>query len=140
MHILLADDALDTRSLYALAFRMEGHTVRLAINGAEAIAAVEQEVFDVILLDLHMPVIDGWEALRRIRQSPHGARVPIALFSAFVNHNEIPTARARGATTVFLKPILPNAMLMQLHELIARFQHEERNKMARTEPGADSSC
>lgn len=123
MHILFADDINDTRHLYGLAIHMAGHTVRIVSNGIEAVAAVNKEVFDAIILDIHMPVMNGWEALRRIRQLPHGATVPIALFSSSMESSEIDRAKAEGADTLIFKPVMPDVLLMVVQDLV-----EQRGK------------
>ena len=118
MHILFVDDTRDTRDLFALAFRLAGHSTCLASDGVEAVASVETDVFDMIVLDVQMPRMDGWEALRRIRELPNGSRVPIALFSGSLNYDQIGEAKEQGADIVFHKPIFPNAMLLLMEDLI----------------------
>jgi len=133
----------ELRALFnALAFRMDGHRVRLADDGAEAVAAVEEEAFDAILLDMLMPVMDGWEALCRIRHLPHGASMPIALFSAFVtrNEDEINQARAQGATTIFLKPIFPNEMLLMMEDLVKRHRRKLAQQQSQSPAVFGHSC
>ncbi|MDF2440428.1 MAG: hypothetical protein JWN98_1412 [Abditibacteriota bacterium] len=124
MHILFADDVKDTRDLFALAFKMSNHSIRLASDGVEAVASVETEEFDVIVLDVQMPRMDGWEALQRIRELPNGSSVPIALFSGSLHYDQIEDARKRGADIVFHKPIFPNAMLLMMEDLVQ--EHRKR--------------
>ena len=79
--ILGVDDDEGIRELIAMALSDEGYTVQLACHGAEALALVEQDPPDLILLDMRMPVMDGWEfawALREIR----GTQVPIVALTA----------------------------------------------------------
>ena len=120
MHILFADDTRDTRDLYALGFALAHHTVRLAFDGVQAIAAVERDRFDVIVLDVQMPVVNGWQALGQIRALPNGRDVPIALFSAVAQPGDLERAQVAGAATLIHKPIMPNVLLMVLKELVAR--------------------
>ncbi|MDF2440427.1 MAG: two-component system, sensor histidine kinase and response regulator [Abditibacteriota bacterium] len=122
MHILFADDVSDTRHLYGLALHMAGHTVRIVSNGIEAVAAVNKEAFDAIVLDVQMPNMNGWEALHRIRTLPNGVDVPIALFSASMESSEVESARERGADTLIFKPVMPDVMLMVLQELVDQKQ------------------
>lgn len=126
MHILFADDVKDTRDLFELAFGIANHSMRMASDGVEAVASVETEVFDAIILDVQMPRMDGWEALQRIRELPNGADVPIALFSGSLQYDQLEDARKQGADMVFHKPIFPNAMLMMLEDLV----NEHREKQA----------
>lgn len=124
MHILFVDDNKDTRDLFSLGFRMANHTIRLAIDGMEALALVESEVFDVIVLDLQMPVLGGWQTLWRIRQLPHGQKVPIALFSAYADDADMARVQEEGADALIFKPASPSAVLMILEELVK--EHREK--------------
>jgi CheY-like chemotaxis protein len=84
---LFVDDAPDTRDLFSFVFLSEGHSTRLAEDGIEAVEAVEEESFDAIVMDLEMPRMSGWEAIRRIRQLPNGRNVLILVFTAY-NHED----------------------------------------------------
>ena len=59
MRIIFVDEALDTRFLFAMAFKIEGHSSCLAADGTEAVKAVEQEWFDAIIMDIEMPVMNS---------------------------------------------------------------------------------
>lgn len=110
-HILFVDDLSDTREFYRLAFGMQGHSVHLAADGAAAVAAAESEKFDAIIMDVEMPEMDGWEAVRRIRALPDGRDVPIIMFTA----NDSTEARRKtaevGADSLIAKPALPQQLL-----------------------------
>ena len=71
MRILFVDDAPDTRCLFDMAFKIEGHSTRLAADGAEAVQAVEEELFDAIVMDIEMPRMNGWVATDHIRHIPN---------------------------------------------------------------------
>jgi len=134
MHILFADDVNDTRHLYGLAIHMAGHTVRIVSNGIEAVAAVNKEVFDAIVLDIQMPVMNGWEALHRIRQLPHGATVPIALFSSSMESSEIDRAKVEGADTLIFKPVMPDVLLMVIQDLVEQQRRAKPDKTPHPKP------
>ena len=120
MHILFVDDQSTQRNLFQLAFNLQGHTVRLAANGNEAVAAVQAQAFDIIVLDIEMPDGDGLTATRQIRQVLQGQPVPIVLFTGY-DYNET-AALAVGANLLLHKPILPQQMLEHLTQLVARVQ------------------
>src|SRR5688572_22238431 len=118
MKILFADDIRDTRDLFAMAFRQAGHEVVAAASGTEAVAAVEQEQFDVVVLDIEMPLLDGWEAARSIRQLPHGRSVPVILFTAYDHLNAGLRTIQVGADGLLKKPMLPSELLERLKTYI----------------------
>ncbi|HVR43481.1 MAG TPA: response regulator [Thermoanaerobaculia bacterium] len=79
--ILIVEDNADLRRLYAIGLNLRGYEVRLAANGAEAIDRVETEKPDLVILDLCMPVMDGWQFIDRL--NPQGApeTVPILVIT-----------------------------------------------------------
>ncbi len=81
--VLIVDDDATILSLLESLFEMEGFCVRTSSDGAEALEQVKREVPSVILLDLRMPVMDGWEFLERLRRTPQGSTVPVLLMSAY---------------------------------------------------------
>ena len=116
MHILMVDDVADTRELFAWFFRLEGHTVHTANNGAEAVAAMELEPHDAIVMDMNMPEMDGVEAIRHIRQLPQGQALPIILVTGDTAEERRAEAILAGASTVTYKPILPSFMLKHIED------------------------
>src|SRR5215216_5771091 len=80
-HVLVVDDEQDIREFIALALSMEGYRVSTAENGAVALECLARESVDLILLDLRMPVMDGWAFARAYRQQP-GPHAPILVLSA----------------------------------------------------------
>lgn len=82
LNILVADDAPEIRQLVSIALRRHGYRVVGCANGLEAIEAVRDEAFHVIVLDYHMPVLDGLGAARMLREDPRTADVPLVCISA----------------------------------------------------------
>jgi CheY-like chemotaxis protein len=119
MRILFVDDAPDTRSLFSMAFRLEGHCTHLAADGVEAVQAIQHEPFDAIVMDIEMPRMDGWEATRQIRQMPHGRDVPILMFTGYNHEGDHDKAAAAGANGMVRKPLLPQMVLSRLKQLSA---------------------
>lgn len=117
MHILFVDDTSDTRDIFRLAFEMAGHTARLVSNGADAVQAVREELFDVIVLDVEMPRMNGWDAAHEIRALENGATVPIVMFTAHHGADEKRKAKRSGANFVLHKPVLPQEMLFALERV-----------------------
>lgn len=121
MHILFVDDTKDTREMYAYFFGLKGFQTETAENGLEAVAAVRcsEEPFDAVVLDIEMPVMNGWEALKAIRQLPHCQQLPIIMFSAYAEADLKAKAIEAGANGLLHKPVLPHDMIQAVAELCA---------------------
>jgi len=117
MKILFVDDASDTRSLFSVAFKIEGHSTRLAADGIEAVEAVEEEPFDAIVMDIEMPRMNGWDATSRIRKTPNGRHVPILMFTGYNDAGDRRRALEAGADDLMHKPLLPQAILSRITQL-----------------------
>ncbi len=117
--VLLVDDYEDNRELYAEYLEHLGYTVLLAANGEEAVDAVETHTPDFVVMDLSMPVLDGWEATRRIRLE-HGAGRPyIIALSGFADRSSRKRALEAGCDEFIAKPFLPSDLVKRLTELRA---------------------
>lgn len=115
MKILFVDDAPDTRMLFSIAFARQGHPTHVAADGIEAVEAVRHEAFDAIIMDVEMPRMNGWDAIRHIRQMPNGQDVPILMFTGY--HEERTKALEVGATDLAFKPLVPQELLSRLMKL-----------------------
>jgi CheY-like chemotaxis protein len=123
MHILFADDVLDTRQLFALSFQLNNHTVCVAENGLEAVQAVLREPFDVVVLDIEMPLLNGWDALWQIRALPQGQDVPVVMFTGYNSPEYVDRVQKAGANLLVSKPMLPAQLLNVLHEVVEQHQN-----------------
>jgi CheY-like chemotaxis protein len=119
MRILFADDQLDTRLLYQVAFTQAGHEVHLAGNGQEAVQAAGAANFDVIVLDIGMPVLNGLEAMHQIRQLPGHEKTPIAMFTGFSALMGL-AGEMEEVQQIWTKPMLPGDVLSRLEEMVER--------------------
>jgi CheY-like chemotaxis protein len=81
--ILIADDYADNRELLRLMLESDGHRVREARNGRELLHMAQEELPDIFLIDLSMPVLDGWEVLRELRADARTRSLPVIAVSAF---------------------------------------------------------
>ena len=106
--VLVVDDSHDARAMYSHYLEYCGYRVRTAEDGQQAIDAAKQEWPAVILMDLAMPVLDGWEAIKRLRADPLTSDIPIVALSAFAFGEEPLRAREAGADLCLSKPCLPN--------------------------------
>ena len=118
LQVLVVDDHPVNRDYMQALLTHFGHTVRLCANGREAIEAAAQGAFDIVLMDLHMPQIDGFDAARAIRKLPAPAgRMPIVALSADAFRETREATKRVGMNDFLAKPVQP----IDLAECLARF-------------------
>ncbi len=106
LRVLLAEDVKLNRDVICAMLRRHGHEVAVAVNGAEALEQVERCRFDVVLMDVHMPVLDGIQAARRIRTLPGEAgKVRVVGLTADVLATEHERCLSAGMDACLTKPI-----------------------------------
>ncbi|MBF0562512.1 MAG: response regulator [Alphaproteobacteria bacterium] len=119
LSILLAEDDLINQKVATGLLSRDGHQITIANNGREAIFLAQTQRFDVALLDMHMPEMDGLEACRRIRALPGAvARLPILALSASARHEDVERCRAAGMDGHVAKPIDMPALRAALAEVL----------------------
>lgn len=105
--ILVVEDNEDNRRILVFRLRRIGDfDIVEATNGAEALASIEANPPDLVFMDLKMPVMDGWEATRRIRASESGRRVPIVAITAQAMAGDEQRALAHGCDDYLAKPVV----------------------------------
>ncbi len=114
--ILVAEDLPEHREVITTILRQSGYRVLEAANGNEAIAVAVRERPDLILMDLTLPQIDGWEATRRLRARPETAHTPIIAVSAHALPEHAEAARAAGCDDYITKPIALAAFLRRIEQ------------------------
>jgi CheY-like chemotaxis protein len=106
MRILVVDDEPDVRMTTQTLLELYGHVVETAANGAEAIRLAAQQLPDAVLLDLSMPVMDGFTAARKLREIPNACAILIVAHSAYVHLPEwCDRALEAGADECLRKPL-----------------------------------
>lgn len=116
MRLLIVDDTLDTREFLQVALAAENMEVHTASNGAQAIERTRDENFDVILLDVEMPGLNGWETAGELRRLPGGKNLLILIFTAFGDLQARQRAVEVGADGLLFKPLLPEQILTAINE------------------------
>lgn len=101
--ILVVDDEPILRQLFERVLAHEGHRVRLAANGRDALASLGEGVPDLILLDLQMPTMDGTTFLRHLRRVPEWSKLPVIVMSAVADESRVRDAGTLGVRDYLLK-------------------------------------
>ncbi len=116
--ILVCDD--DELLLDLLKYRLgtKGYSVTAARDGGEALTKMAEEKPDAVVLDAMMPVVDGFEVLRRIRENQATADVPVVMLSARKKERDIVGALELGASDFVVKPFIPEELLARLARLL----------------------
>src|SRR5208337_4589967 len=119
LHVLLAEDNAVNQKLAARVLEKHGHRVTVTTNGREALAALEQETFDVVLMDVQMPEMDGFEATSaiRLRERSSGRHLPIIAMTAHAMRGDQERCLAAGMDGYIPKPI----RVQELIALLERF-------------------
>jgi excisionase family DNA binding protein len=102
--ILLVDDDQKVRELVRVNLEFEGYVVREAGSAVEGLSAIEQAKPDLILLDVMMPQVDGWEMLRRVQEQYGAGAIPVVMFSGKVDEQAVAQAAASGVQGFVGKP------------------------------------
>jgi two-component system alkaline phosphatase synthesis response regulator PhoP len=119
--ILIAEDEPDIRDLVAFTLRFAGYEVVTGINGEEAVQVAKKEYPDLILLDVRMPRMTGYEACKLIKADPKLKDVPVVFLSAKGQESEIRDGMDAGAEEYLLKPFAPDQLTERVRSILAKF-------------------
>ncbi len=119
--ILIAEDERDIRDLVTFALNHKGYQVVAVTNGAEAVAAAQQEMPDLILMDVRMPRMTGYEACKQIKADPLTEKIPVVFLSAKGQESEIRVGMEAGAEEYLLKPFSPSELTEKVTELLVKY-------------------
>lgn len=119
--IVIAEDERDIRDLVAFTLRFAGHEVAAASNGEEAVELAKKENPDIILLDVRMPRMTGYDACRAIKKIPELVDTPVVFLSAKGQESEIETGMDVGAEEYLLKPFAPDQLTLRVSEILAKY-------------------
>ena len=117
--ILIVDDDREIIDLTVVILRDGGYTVSTAMNGREGIAIARAEKPDLILLDINMPGIDGWEALKLLKLDETTRHIPVAMFSVRYDLREKTEALKRSADDYIVKPFSYDEILERVARLLS---------------------
>jgi len=105
--VLVVDDNEDNREIYATMLRHAGFEVEVACDGEEALAVARRFLPEVVIMDLGMPVMDGWEAIKALRADPDTKHAYVVVVSGFADSRSRARATEAGCDEFLAKPCLP---------------------------------
>ena len=118
--ILLVEDNEDNRIIYSTVLRHLGYEVVEALDGVEAVAQARSRQPDLILMDISIPELDGWEATRILRADATTRHIPIVALTAHALSDDRERAQAVGFTAYLAKPIEPRAVVAEVQRWIGK--------------------
>jgi excisionase family DNA binding protein len=116
--VLIVDDDERLREYVRVNLETEGYAVREAASAEEGLRVLEERTPDLVLLDVMMPQVDGWEMLRRVQERHGVGTIPVIMFSGKVDEQLSGEATARGATGFIGKPFDPTELINQTKQLL----------------------
>ena len=112
--VLVVEDYQDAREMYAAYLQFSGYRVAEATNGLEAIEKTLELLPDIILMDLALPKMDGWEATRRLKSDERTKHIPIVALTGHALAGHAEGARQAGCDAFVTKPCLPDALVAEI--------------------------
>ncbi|MCS6836744.1 MAG: response regulator [Anaerolineae bacterium] len=119
-HILVAEDERDIRELIAFTLSFAGHQITQAANGEEAVSLAQSTLPDLILTDVRMPKMTGYEACKQIKAHQATRHIPVVILSAKGQDEEIEQGREAGADEYILKPFAPDKLQQRVAEILSK--------------------
>lgn len=125
--VLVVEDDSDTRFLYAAYFLLQGWKVQVAEDGEIAIERAIESRPDIIVMDLHMPHLDGWKATRRLKKDQRTSDIPVVACTAHAFGRPVEDALEAGCDAYIVKPSLPEDLFREVKAVLARSARRQRN-------------
>ena len=117
--VLVVEDYQDAREMYAAYLQFSGYRVAEATNGVEAIEKTLELMPDIILMDLALPKMDGWEATRRLKMDERTKHIPIVALTGHALAGHAEGARQAGCDSFVTKPCLPDELVAEIQRMLA---------------------
>ena len=119
--ILIAEDEPDIRDLITFTLRFAGYDVTAARNGEEAFNMAKEALPDLVLMDVRMPRMTGYEACKAMKADQATENIPVVFLSAKGQEAEVQTGLEMGAVEYILKPFSPDQLVDRVREILRRF-------------------
>jgi CheY-like chemotaxis protein len=118
--VLVVDDYDDAREMYAESLLVSGFRVAQAADGAQAVELALSLSPDVILMDLSLPGVDGWEATRQLKADARTRHIPVVALTGHALTSALDAARAAGCDRFVVKPALPDVVIAEVRRAMSR--------------------
>jgi two-component system cell cycle response regulator DivK len=118
--ILIVEDQEDNRTILRDLLSTVGYELIEATDGVEGVAMAEREQPDLILMDIQLPVVDGYQATRRIKADPNLRTIPVIAVTSYALSGDEEKARAAGCDGYVTKPFSPRELLARVREFLAK--------------------
>jgi CheY-like chemotaxis protein len=118
--ILIAEDERDIRNLIAFTLQFAGHQVVASADGAEALETARRDIPDLIVLDIRMPRMDGYEVCRQIKADNTLKHIPVVFLTAKGQETEMQAGYALGAAGYIIKPFAPDQLTERLQAILVK--------------------
>lgn len=128
--ILVVDDQPDIRLMCRVNLALEGYEVAEAMDGAAALAALDRIKPDLILLDVMMPGVDGWQVLDAIKADPELEHIPVVILTARVQREDELRGWSAGASEYLSKPFNPSTLTEVVQRVLLHRDDSERRRRA----------
>ncbi|HWI19409.1 MAG TPA: response regulator [Vicinamibacterales bacterium] len=117
-HILIVDDYPDALDIWAIFLRARGYQVSTAGDGAEAIAQAQRLLPDLIVLDLELPFVSGFDVAKRLRSLPETQAIPLIAATGYSHTRQLENAREAGFDQIVIKPCDPDKLVEEIERLL----------------------
>lgn len=118
--VLVVDDNEDNRDIYATSLEHAGYSVEVACDGEDALAVARRTQPSIVVMDLGMPGMDGWEAIAELRATPETRDTYIIVVSGFADTTSRKRAREAGCDEFLAKPCLPKVLIERVKDVLAK--------------------
>ena len=131
-HILIVDDYPDALDIWALYLRSMGYRVSTATDGASAIAQAERLLPDLIVLDLELPHVSGFEVAKHLRANPDTHAIPLIAATGYSHMRQLDRAREAGFDQIVVKPCDPDLLIEEIERLLIAAESAEPQLVHKT--------
>jgi CheY-like chemotaxis protein len=138
--VLIAEDNAVNRELLRELLELRGYTVLEACDGQEALHMIEQTQPELLLLDIGMPVMDGFAVIQRIREDPRLAKLPVVAVTAYAMRGDQERILSSGFDGYLSKPVNPSSLTQELDRVLGRGSQAANSGQAQENPPAKKAA